>query len=161
EYPRPERTRTGGPSMRVVLILAVLVVCGAAPVGAAPSTNAAASAWDVSDNHSGSTPVSASASKQGSPGSSSGVASTRFGNLVTWATMKGCVLQFPLFQQLCNQATGQSDYSEQIHVVSDAPDGTPVQVQVSYVVSGRLVGTGVYSYDTHAVANSTTIPGTN
>src|SRR5262249_38165480 len=75
--------------------------------------------------------------------------------------MKGCVLQFPLFQQLCNQATGQSDYSEQIHVVSDAPDGTPVQVQVSYVVSGRLVGTGVYSYDTHAVANSTTIPGTN
>jgi hypothetical protein len=145
--------------MRFARILALLLVGAAARADAAPSTSAAASAYGNTDSHTGTGSISANASIQGSPGTAAATCTADLGGLVSWATMTGCVIQFPPFQQICNDGNSQSSFGEQVMVVSDAPYGTPVQVQATYQVSGQLQGTGVYSYLTSANVNNTGLPG--
>lgn len=112
----------------------------------APQNNAYVSAYGAEDTQTGPADVFAGASKAGSPGSSAARASAGLGSIGGWSSFTGCQTEFPLFQQICNAANSQSSFSDVITIVSDAPFETPVVVQGTYSVNGRVDGTGAYGY---------------
>ena len=144
----PRLSRIVRPAVSRTLSSILLTLLFAARATAAPTTSADASAYDVHDIENGTGNIYASATKSGGggPGSCAGRGTAGLGAIAGWCTMTGCVIAFPPFQQICNQGADNSSFSDLVSVVSDAPSGTPVQVQASYQWDGHIDGTGVYGY---------------
>lgn len=147
--------------MRRPLLVLAFLLAGVARAHANATTSAQADAWDVHDPQSGSGNLDARASKTGGTGTASAEATAGFGTLAGRATKTGCVIAFPPFQQICNNASVQSSYADIIHVESDAPDGSPVQVHATYTTAGHISGMGVYGYDAFALVDVALLQGPN
>jgi hypothetical protein len=128
---------------------------------ATPSTSATAGAWTNQQTQSGIASANESVSYQGGGGSAAGSAGAGVGTTAGSASMSGCAIDLPPDGQVCNNAIGQSSFDDQVTVLSDAPDGTPITVRVTFQCAGHLDGTGAYTYSSSCAVFNTGVSGAN
>src|SRR5690242_14189296 len=122
----PRMARMARPS-GATLMAAIVASMSFGPVvpnaGATPSTSAAADAWTADDSRTGISNASASITYQGGvAGTAAASASASAGTTAGSCAMSACAILFPPPQQLCNESSGHSSFTDQITIFSDAPD---------------------------------------
>jgi len=150
-------------ALAISAIAPILLAAGLATrAGATPSNTATADAYGSSQTQTGPSIVNASASLLGPGGGSAAAgASAGSGSLSIWCSESGCSILFPPDGQVCNGGTGQSSLDDQVTIVSDAPDGTPVDVLATFEVDGGLEGEGAYFYQSACLVFTTGLAGAN
>lgn len=154
----PTTARRAAP---VALALAPLLVFLPSRARATPSTSATADAWSSQQALNDTSTIHAAITFQGAGGFAAGNATAALGVTGGWCTMSACAIVLPPPGQVCNIGSGNSSFNDQVTAVSDAPDGTPITVHVTFQCGGRLDGTGAYSYGSDCVVFNTGVPGAN
>jgi hypothetical protein len=126
---------------------------------AVPSNSATANAYGSQQTQTAATTVSVGATAQGGGGSAAANAAAGPGVLSCSCAMSACALADPPDGQVCNDANGNSSFNDQVTIVSDAPDGTPVDVLATFNVQGNLDGTGYYLYQSGCLVFTTGLAG--
>jgi hypothetical protein len=133
--------------MRPVFLLATIALLLSPPQASAAT--ASASAWGYGGSDSQSQLPTAGAHFHGTgpdfPGYTDGTTHARLAWLDGVSTMFGCGTNAG-FQQVCNDGGTVADWSDVIEVLASAPNGTPVDVQVTLALAGTIDGRGGYSY---------------
>ena len=138
--------------MRPVLLLAMTALLLSPPPASAAT--AGASAWGYGGSDSQTQLPTAAAHFHGTgpdfPGYTDATTHARLAWLDGYSTMFGCGTNAG-FQQVCNNGGTGADWSDVITVLASAPNGTPVDVQVTLALVGTIDGTGGYSYTARGV----------
>ena len=141
----------------------LLTVFLATHAEAAPSTSVTVGAWQNQLTQNGTSSVYANVgpSNAGGSGSATAGAGATTGTIEGSTSFSSCAIAFPPDGQPCNGASASASFNDVVAILSDAPDGTPIQVQATFQVSGLLDGEGSYGYSSGGIVFNTGLTGAN
>jgi hypothetical protein len=149
--------------IRPRITLALLTILIAAPAHATPFTSVTVGAWSNQQTQNGTTSASLNVGESGAggPGSANAGAAATTGTVEGQTSFSGCAIALPPDGQPCNGASASATFNDVVAILSDAPDGTPVQVQATFQVNGLLDGEGSFTYGSSGIVFSTGLAGAN